>query len=89
MWASFRNWKHEIVPVLISLTYAMMTLNAEGSALWYAGIVLMVGLGLAYVIEEVVWNVTGQGRPCAQCGHRILMKSFRVRNTCSKCGEQL
>jgi ribosomal protein S27AE len=89
MWARFRNWKHAVVPVLIALAYAMMTLSAEGSALWYAGIVLTVGPGLAYVIEEVVWNVRGQGRPCAKCGHRALMKSFRVRNTCSKCGEQL
>ncbi len=89
MWTRYRNWKHAVVPVLIALAYAMMTLSAEGSALWYAGIVLTVGLGLAYVIEEVVWNVRGQGRPCAKCGHRALMKSFRVWNTCSKCGEQL
>jgi hypothetical protein len=34
MWARFRNWKHAVVPVLIALAYAMMTLSAEGSALW-------------------------------------------------------
>jgi len=89
MWARFWKWKHGIVPVLIVVALAMLRLGAEDSALWQAGVVLTVTLGLAYVIEEVVWNVRGEGRPCAKCGQRILMKSFRVRNTCPKCGEQL
>jgi ribosomal protein S27AE len=89
MWARFRSWKNGLTPVLLVVALAMMEQVAEDSAAWYAGMALAGAMGLAYVIEEVVWNVRGGGRPCARCGHPIVMKSFRVRNACANCGDPL
>ena len=77
------------MPVLITVALALMKLNAEDSALWRAGVVLAVALGLAYVIEEVVWHLKSGGRHCSNCGEKTQLKSFRIRNTCLHCGGQM
>jgi hypothetical protein len=88
MWARFRKWKHGVVPLLIVV--AVFLIQADGgSSLWYAGVVVVAILGLAYVIEEIVWNVQGVGRPCVNCGHRQKLRSFVVQDTCRNCGAQL
>jgi ribosomal protein S27AE len=89
MWVRYRKWKHAIGPVLIGVAFVLMKSGVEGSTLWSIGVVLACALGLAYVVEEVVWNIRGEGRPCAKCGERVFMKSFRIRNTCANCGEPL
>ena len=89
MWVRYRKWKHVVAPFLLAFAYFVMRHAAEGSAMWYAGLVSACAVALAYVIEELVWSIRGEGRPCVACGHRIRMKSFRVHNTCPNCGEQL
>ncbi len=89
MWERFRTWKPRVVPLLTAVALFMMTQSAEGSASWYAGLVLALALGLAYVIEEVVWNLGRSGRPGTSCGHPVFIRSFRVRNVCPNCNKQL
>ena len=89
MWARFRKWKHGVIPMLGGVAYLLLRRTAEGSAAWYAAFGLCGMLGLTYIVEELVWNYEGGGRPCAACGHRVQLKSFRVRNTCPGCGHQL
>ena len=89
MWARYRKWKHGVAPLLVGFGYFAMHLDAVGSALHVAGVVSVFAVVLAYVVEEIVWNVKDKGRPCAACGHRIRMESFHIRNTCPNCGEQL
>jgi hypothetical protein len=89
MWARYRRWKHAAMPLLVAVVLLMMRRWPAGSTPWSVGTAIAVVLGLAYVIEEVVWNLQGGGRPCAHCGRRVPMRSFRVRNTCPGCGAQL
>lgn len=89
MWVRFRKWKHGVTPALIIIAYAMLRFGVEGSAAWYAGLLLGVGMGLFYVIEEVVWNLREAGRPCAMCSHQLPMTSFHVQNICPNCGTEL
>ena len=77
------------MPVLVTVALALMKLNAENSALWCAGVVLAVAMGLAYVIEEIVWNLKSGGRPCSNCGEKSQLKSFSIQNTCPHCGGQM
>jgi hypothetical protein len=89
MWVRFRRWKHAVAPLVIVVAYMLLQLAPEQSASWFVGLSIAALVGLAYVIEEVVWNIEGAGRPCAACGHQVRMRSFRVRNTCPACGQQL
>lgn len=89
MWFRYRKWKHAIAPLLLAFAYYGLQNAAEGSVVWYAGLVAAWAVGVAYVIEEIVWRVRGEGRPCATCGYRIHMKTFGVHNTCPHCGAQL
>lgn len=89
MWNGSRRWRAGIVPVLLSSAYWLIVLNAEDSGLWRVGVVLVVALGLAYVTEEIVWNLKRGGRPCPKCGEKTHLNSFRIRNTCVHCGGQI
>lgn len=82
----YRRWKLAAVPILVAAGYQLIVHAAEASALWYAGLALVVALGLAYLVEELVGIARGRGRPCARCGHRFRMRSFRIQNTCPQCG---
>ena len=88
-WTRLRRWRYVAAPFAVAAAYGLLNMWPEGSAAWYAGIAIAGVLGLAYVIEEVVWNWQGAGRPCTHCGHRVSMKSFSVSNTCPRCGKQL
>jgi hypothetical protein len=89
MWKQYRKWKHAVAPILLAIAYVCLKTFAEGTAPWYVGLVLACVVGGVYVIEEIVWNLKGKGRPCPACGHEVRMKTFRVHNTCPNCGEQL
>lgn len=89
MWSRLRKWKHTLAPLLLGVAYFLLSHAPEKSLLWFVGLVSAVALALAYVIEEVVRNIQGAGHPCAACGHRIRMRSFRIRNRCPGCGQQL
>lgn len=88
-WARFRKWKHGILPPLAAVALYVMEADAKESFLTVAILIASAVAGLAYIIEEVFWNVQGSGRPCIHCGHRVHLKSFRVRNSCPHCHEQL
>ena len=88
MWTRFRKWTHGVVPPLVILSLILVSHWAEGSALWYAGAIFAGLFGLAYIVEEIVWDVRGKGRPRANCGKFVRMRSFRLRNPCPHCGEQ-
>ena len=89
MWVRLRKWKHAVAPLLMVVASLLLRLEPEGSALWFVGLSLVILVGLAYVIEEVIWNFEGGGRPCVACGYRVRMRSFHVLNTCPGCGREL
>lgn len=89
MWGRFRKWKHVILPPFAAVALYVFEGDVKESFLAFAVMIAGVVAALAYVVEEVVWNVKGSGRPCIHCGHRVPMKSFRVRNSCPHCHEQL
>ena len=89
MWDGYRRWRRAFVPVVITASLALMKLNAEDSALWRAGVVLAAAMGLAYVIEEIAWNLKSEGRPCSNCGEKAQLKSFSIRNICPHCGGKM
>ncbi|MEJ7639514.1 MAG: hypothetical protein WKF75_16445 [Singulisphaera sp.] len=89
MWAKYRHWKHVAAFPLAAGVLPLMFRMPEGSALWITAMVLAGAFGLSYVIEEVVWNLRGTGRPCANCGQTSSMRSFSLHSSCHHCGEQL
>ena len=89
MWTRYRKWKSWLVGALMILAYFLIRLEAEGSARWKAGIIIAALLGIAYLVEEIVWMAKRQGRPCGHCGQKVQMKSFRVLTTCPHCGQAL
>lgn len=89
MWTRYRKWKSWLVGALMILAYFLIQLEAEGSAMWKAGIIIAALLGIAYLVEEIVWMAKRQRRPCGHCGQKVQMKSFRVLTTCPHCGQAL
>ena len=89
MWARFRKWKHGLIPLFVIVVLVLMRRFPEGSSAWYAGAGIAAALGLAYVIEEVMWNLKGDGRACPRCGHVLRPRSFKVYTNCPGCGETL
>ncbi len=89
MWARFRMWKNLVAPMLVAVGSLLLTRAPEQSAAWFVAIGMVVLVGLAYLFEEAVRDARGGGRPCATCGQRVRMRSFRVQNTCPGCGQQL
>ena len=88
-WETFRAWKKVALPVVLLAATWMINANPEGSVLWRTGIASIAFLGVAYVVEELVWMSRRKGRPCPHCGQANRMKSFRVQNTCTACGQPL
>jgi hypothetical protein len=89
MWTQYRWWKSWVGVGLMILGYSLIQLEPEGSARWKAGIILVASLGIAYVVEEVVWMAKRQGRPCGHCGQKVQMKAFHVLTTCPHCAQTL
>lgn len=89
MWTHYRRWKSWLGVALVILAYFLIRSMAEGSTGWKAGIGIVGFLGIAYVVEEIVWMVRRQGRPCGRCGHKVPMKAFRILATCPHCGQAL
>ena len=88
-WEAFRAWKKVAVPVVLLAATWMINANPEGSILWRTGIASLALLGVVYVGEELVWMSRRKGPPCPHCGLAQAMKSFRVRSTCTACGQAL
>lgn len=86
-WASFRKHKKWLLlPVALAGLFVLW--EPDHPACWVAlGIVAAVTL--AYIADEIRWNVDGAGRPCPQCGRRVKMRSFQVKALCPYCGQDL
>lgn len=89
MWTRYRWVKHILGFPLVLAALFLMIISAESSPPWYAGMVIALLLGIAYVAEEIVWISRRAGRPCARCGEKVPMKSFRVQMTCPQCAQPL
>lgn len=88
-WETFRAWRKVAIPVVLLAATWLINANPEGSVLWRTGIASIAFLGVAYVVEELVWMSRRKGRPCPHCGVAQTMKSFRVRSTCTACSQAL
>ena len=93
MWTHYRNWKHALFwPLAIFAGFFLKEVDLpdhERSFQFYAGLAIVLSLGLAYLVEEIVWMTKRQGRPCGHCGQRVQVKSFRLHLKCPHCGLQL
>ena len=89
MWTQYREWKHGLVLPLVILALLLMRGAPELSPVWFFGLSIAAGLGVAYVAEEIVWMSKRQGRPCGCCDGKVQMKSFRVLTTCPHCAQPL
>ncbi len=85
----YRLWKHVICLPLVLLALQLMKTAPELSPKWYAGLVMALLLGVAYIVEEIFWMTQRKGRPCGHCGKMVPMKSFTVVATCPHCGQPL
>ncbi len=86
MWAKYRKWKHGLFIPLAVLAGSFLQGASELSTMWFVGIGIAAFLGIAYLAEEMVWMIQGQGRPCGHCDRKIPMRSFRVHTVCPHCG---
>jgi hypothetical protein len=86
-WTKYRQWKPVLVPPLAALALFLLNRNSEVSADEYCGIGISILLGLAYLVEEIVWMAQGRGRPCPSCGQRVHLKAFSVQLSCPHCGK--
>jgi hypothetical protein len=86
-WSRVRRWKRGVAAALLLGAAVLLHLAPESSTAWKAGIVLAVGLGLAYLAEELIWITQRQGRPCGRCGQKVPLKAFRVTTSCPHCGQ--
>ncbi len=78
-----------MAPVLaLACWYLTRGEPAETPAWRIAGLIIAV-LVLAYLAEEIIWNVQGKGRPCIHCGAAVPIRSFRVHLVCPHCGKKL
>jgi len=84
-WTSYRKWKNRAVFPLATPGWILMITAPELSARWFVGLGVLVTLGVVYVAEELVWMLKGRGRPCAHCGGKVEMRSFRVLADCPHC----
>jgi hypothetical protein len=89
MWTKIRAWKHAIAPPLAVIALVLMREFAELTVAWSIGFALAVLLGVAYVGEEIFWNLRRGGRTCASCGERYRVRSFRFQDRCPHCGAEL
>ncbi len=64
------------VPMLLTIVYFILRNFAEGSAPWYAGIVLGCTVAMAYIIAQIVWNVRGDGRPAQRADKEFVLSLF-------------
>ena len=78
-----------IAPFLGMAAFGLLYDDFQPSMRWYLGMVIAAVLAVAYMAEEVFWIVRNQGRPCANCGASVHLKSFRVKATCPQCGADL
>lgn len=90
MWTHYRKWKHAFfwpLAILAGIFLKEVDLpDREKSFQFYAGLAIVLSLGVAYLVEEMVWMAQRKGRPCGHCGQRVQMKSFSVRMKCPHCG---
>ena len=84
-WAKYRQWKRVLVPPLVALALLLLNRNSGASAAGHCGIGINILLGLAYLLEEIVWMAQGRGRPCPDCGQRVHLKAFRVQLSRPHC----
>lgn len=87
MWSCYRKWKSSASAVLCAVALVLMQGEPDTSVRWIVGIVIGVGVLLAYVIEEIVWIALSQDRPCSKCGQAVRFKPFRLKLRCPHCGE--
>jgi len=87
VWNRYRKWKSNVSLVLCAVALMLMRGEPDASARSILGIVIGVGVILAYVIEEIVWIAKNQGRPCSKCGQALRFKPFRLKLRCPHCGE--
>lgn len=88
-WSTVRKWKSGIAIALMVIAYVLLESGPEGSARWKAGSLIGLGLGIAYVAEEIFWIAKRQGRPCSHCGEKVRLKAFRLTANCPHCDEAL
>lgn len=89
MWRTYRRWKPAAFAVSSAMALGLMHGEPDDSARWKVAIVITVALATVYVVEEVLWIVKKQGRPCPSCDQRIRMKPFRVQFKCPHCDATL
>ena len=88
-WTRYRKWKHLLVAPLVGLGLLLMRGEPDKSPRWLIGIGISAVLVLAYVIEEIVWITQKRGRPCPNCGERVVLKPFTVQLFCPHCKKML
>lgn len=86
MWEKYRKLKHVAVMPLAALAWWLLTHGRELTLVRYLGLLIGVLLGVAYLVEEIVWISLKRGRPCGNCGKRVRLQSFSVQSTCPHCG---
>lgn len=86
IWTLYRKWKRWLTGALMILAYILLKLEPELSARWKVGVIIVVTLGIAYLVEELVWISKKRGRPCEKCGQNIQVKPFSLRIRCPHCG---
>jgi hypothetical protein len=86
-WAGYRRYRHAVVVPLVVLAYILMVRPGH-PATWIGAALIGLLVG-SYLVEEIVWNLQGLGRPCPHCGQRVRMRSFRLRAICHNCGQDL
>ena len=86
MWARYRKAKLILIPLLVSMATVLTTGEPKETLGWFLAMGIGAVLALGYVIEEIVWIVRNQGRPCANCGQAVRLKPFRLGIRCPHCG---
>lgn len=84
-WNQYRKWKHLLFWPMAVIAWLFLH-DRELSPMWYAGLALALSLGIAYLVEEIVWMSKPQGRPCGHCGKSVELKSFKLHLNCPHCG---
>lgn len=87
--SKFRIRRKAALAFLAPIWVIVMKTWPAGSFVWYAVGIAVLLMAIAYLVEEGILMRRGQGRRCLRCGGEIRLRSFRVRNSCPHCGEQL
>ena len=67
MWARYRRWKSWIFTVFAVAAALLMRGEPDASAGWMTGIVLVGGVGAAYLAGEIFWMARKGVRACGRC----------------------